>query len=299
MFHRIVERHDPFRPGFDVSLFEQFCGHVAETYEVLPLGELEQQRVAGRDLSRHVALTFDDGYLDNYVLALPLLRRYGLPATLFLTTGAVAGGKPLWTSRAVWIIEHGRSEGAPAEFLGTRLQLEDRGRRVTTALDLVQRLRFVDPSNRDELLDDLASRLGVVDFTGVETETVSWEQLREMDRAGFCAQPHTVSHPILSLLDARQIEQEIAQSKAAIEGHLRRPAELFAYPRGTAEDFDERALLTLKRLAFRAAYTTEFAAIRASDDPLRLPRLSVYARTAPEMAVQLERFFYLRTSQDR
>ncbi|MCK5799686.1 MAG: polysaccharide deacetylase family protein, partial [Deltaproteobacteria bacterium] len=89
MLHQLTKEETPFRDGIDVDLFDAFCRHLAAHYEVLPLEELERQRHSGKVPSRAVALTFDDGYADNYHLALPILRRYGLPATVFVTTGFI------------------------------------------------------------------------------------------------------------------------------------------------------------------------------------------------------------------
>jgi peptidoglycan/xylan/chitin deacetylase (PgdA/CDA1 family) len=293
MFHRLSEHPDPFRPGCSVEMFELFCRHIVKHYDVLPLADLEQRRHAGQPLTRTIALTFDDGYADNFWLALPVLERHGLPATVFIVTQPINRGPPLWTSRVAWIAEHGRLDGPPPEISGLSLRLRHPIERAATATALVERLRVLEPTQRDEVIDELAEQLAVEDFSGLQDEMLSWDQLRQMERAGFTAQPHTVSHPILSYLSEHEMEREIGQAKEEIEAQLGRKADFFAYPRGTTADFDRRAVDVVRRLGFRAAYTTRFGAVTQRQQPLRLPRVTLYAQDAAHVALQIERFFYM------
>lgn len=297
MFHRITDRADPFRAGFDVDLFEHFSRHLARHYEVLTLDGMEHRRTARGDLSRVVALTFDDGYADNYRLALPILRKYQLPATVFVTTGAVDGTAPLWFAHARWIIEHARPNRPTAgEIDGVVLRFGTLQERVDTAERLVDRLRLWDPAARDALLDGLARRLNVSrNAPGLQHDVLTWDQLREMDKAGFSAQPHTVSHPILSRLSPEAVDYELKAAKERVESELDRPADILAYPNGHPEDFTPDVVQAVGRAGYRMAYTGDPpAAVRPSDDPFTLPRLGPYADTPATSALHLERLFYLR-----
>lgn len=295
LFHRISARSDPFRPGFDVGLFDWLCGFLRDNYTVLSLHEFERRRRAGQSLSRAVALTFDDGFLDNYELALPTLRYYDLPATLFVTTGSVGGLRSLWFSKLFHIVGQASPQRAahlPA-IAAAPIRLDNQLLRVQTLATLLERLAPLPPTERDELIDELARQLEVSDFSALQHEMVSWNQLREMDAAGFSAQPHTITHPLLTRVDDATLERELVEPKQAIEAELGRPADLLAYPRGRAGDFDQRVVDAVKRVGYYAAYNTVPAAVHHGSDPFRLPRVTFFAKTRPALALQIERLFYV------
>src|SRR5439155_7178200 len=94
-YHRINDEHDPFLPAVSTELFERQMRIMAERHKVVSLHEL-LDRLEGDAPETLLAITFDDGYQDNYRNAFPIMQRYGLPATIFLTTGAIDSGQPLW-----------------------------------------------------------------------------------------------------------------------------------------------------------------------------------------------------------
>jgi peptidoglycan/xylan/chitin deacetylase (PgdA/CDA1 family) len=292
VFHRITDRPNPFRSGLSVELFDRLCQHLAEHYVVLPLAELEAQRVSDGSSSA-VAFTFDDGYADNYRLALPILRRYGLPATVFITTGCMEGRNLLWTSRLAWTLEHGAPGSDSVSLRGRPLQLSTTEDRLRVLEMLKQELKELDHVEREEILVELAEAMGVVDFSGLQREMLTWDQLAEMEAAGFIAGAHTVSHPILAREPRERVREEITRSRDELEGRLRRKVDLFAYPNGGATDYDDLTIEEVRRAGFRLSCTMAFGANSAAVSPYELRRVSVYMDNFPEFAMYLERFFYL------
>src|SRR4029077_17379648 len=94
-FHRVNEDHDPFFPAVSTAVFERVARFLARHHKVVSLREALHHLESGSTESV-IALTFDDGYQDNYLHAFPILHRYGLPATVFLTTGSIDSRDPLW-----------------------------------------------------------------------------------------------------------------------------------------------------------------------------------------------------------
>ena len=98
-YHRVNDEGDPFFPSLSTEVFERQMAFVARAYVVLTVEELVE-RMRRRAVPRNaLAITFDDGYRDNLTHAAPILARLGLPATVFLVTGAIATGEPLWFDR--------------------------------------------------------------------------------------------------------------------------------------------------------------------------------------------------------
>jgi len=293
VFHRITERPNPFQPGTPLALFDWLCGYLAESYRVLPLAELETQRLSRPQPSGAVAITFDDGYADNYELALPILRRHKLPATVFITTGCMEGQNLLWTSRLGWILEHGQAPAEPVVVRGERLALASKQVRLQLLGRLKQELKEQDTVEREEFLAELAEVMRVESFDGLRREMLTWNQLREMEASGFMAGGHTVNHPILSREPNAQLRRELGGCKEELEGQLGHPVSLFAYPNGGPADYNLEVMQEVRRAGFHLACTMIFGANTSAINPYELRRVSVYATRLPEIAVQLERFFYL------
>ncbi len=294
MFHGVAEDPSPYR--FDVSraAFEAFCEAVAEGYDVLPLAELEDRRRAGSLPARAVAITFDDGYANNHDVAWPVLRKHGLPATVFVTTGAVSGARPLWFHRVAHILETTRPEAMPVTVGPWTFTLDTDSERVATVGRVSAELKKMQAARREEMIAALGEAFGVTDFSSLAREMLTWDQIRAMDAGGFTAEAHTVSHPILGAETLEAAAREIGESREVLSAELKRPVDLFAYPNGKSEDMTDDVVRAVEHAGFRAAFTAEFAAATTADDPYKVPRVTAYADTPNAQRLQIERSFYAR-----
>ena len=97
IFHRVLPQVDPLFPDeMDAARFDAVCGWLKSWFNVLPLDEAVRRLKNGTLPQRAMALTFDDGYADNHDVALPILKRHGLPCAFFIATGFLDGGR-MWT----------------------------------------------------------------------------------------------------------------------------------------------------------------------------------------------------------
>jgi peptidoglycan/xylan/chitin deacetylase (PgdA/CDA1 family) len=193
---------------------------------------------AGATLPRNsVAVTFDDGYLDNYQQALPILRRHGIPATFFVATSFISERRLYWWDRAAYILK--RSQRSHVELRYPEplsLQLEpDRGRAIVRVLRCVKDAHR--PVDLPLFLDELARAAGVTWTLDLEHEfaerlLMTWDHVRELRRAGMAVQSHTRTHRILQTLSEHELDSELAGSRADIERELGEPARAIAYPVG-------------------------------------------------------------------
>jgi len=94
VFHRVLPEPDPLFPNeVDAQRFDALLGWVKDWFSVLPLEEAVERLQRNRLPERAAAITFDDGYADNYAVALPILQRQGLSAMFFIATGFLNGGR--------------------------------------------------------------------------------------------------------------------------------------------------------------------------------------------------------------
>lgn len=267
------EGDEKFTP---VDLFERQI-RVCRSYgTVIPLSAA----VSGGPLPPNpVVLTFDDGYRNNRTLAFPLLRKYGVPATVFLTTGFLDGQSPLWMDWLDRLVDKGPAGVWEAQLGGepATLDLRDAVSRMGTRDEVRKRLKQVPGDEIRRFLVFLQGRLGVpCDRDGIPEPLcpLHWDQVREMERSGLVEfGAHTVTHPVLSRCDHAVQEREILDSKRRIEEELGRPCVAFAYPNGREGDYTLETVEILRGCGIEAALTTERGFLHPpAQDFLRLPR---------------------------
>src|SRR4029450_3237368 len=209
---------------------------LAARHRVVWLQELGRViREGPKPPERCVCITLDDGYADNYLHAFPVLRQHRLPATIFLTTGFLGGGRGIfwWDEVCRW-----RAAGA------TSVDVEGLGRRGIRTR--AQRDRFLEDLKRlpmDSILGKVlaaSSRLGLAPDPRAREDFLTWDQVREMQKEGISFGAHTVSHCLLPRETPERRRAEIRQSRADIEKETGRPCPLFCYPNGWCDEETRR-----------------------------------------------------------
>lgn len=280
-YHRVNDDGHPFFAGTPVSLFRRQMEALRRHFTVLPLAELVE-RARRREIPRNsVAVTFDDGYRDNYTNAFPVLRELDLPATIFLTTDAIDRNALLWHDR-VFDAFH-RSRRNEARFESEVLPLGAADRRASLAIVLA-RLRRSSPKDRDRLIDCLLEELGIEPGVPRGWEKLSWREVREMASGRISFGAHTLDHPILTRVGAAEARRQIRESKSRIEEELRLPVKAFAYPNGSAGDFDESTRKIVEEEGLSLAVTTLGGANDAETNPYVLRRTGMWGND-PELSV--------------
>ena len=279
VYHRVNDEQATFFPGVPVESFRSQMEVLARNATVLPLGELVE-RARGRDLPpRSVAVTFDDGYRDNYECAYPVLRSLELPATIFLATNPLDTGAMLWHDRVFEAFE--RSEGSTIKILDRSYLMAPLEVRRRTLADVLNLLRSLRPEARGSVIDGIELQVGGAVSNGAQ-RMLSWESVQEMAANGITFGAHTVSHPVLTRLTLEEAEHEIRASRASIESRLGRPVDLFAYPNGTRADFNGAIQQILRDQGFRCAVTTLWGANDAGSNPFELRRVGFW-NTEPDL----------------
>jgi peptidoglycan/xylan/chitin deacetylase (PgdA/CDA1 family) len=295
IFHRVLREPDPLFPDeVDAARFDELLGWVKSWFNVLPLDEAAHRLAEGSLPARAAALSFDDGYADNHDVALPLLQRHQLPCSFFVATGFLDGGR-MWNDT---LIEAVRLSRLPAldlrglvdgrgEDLGPQALGDTAGRRAALGR-LIERVKYMPPGPRQACVDEIAARAEV---KPPDDLMMSSEQVRGLRRAGMQIGAHTVSHPILAKLDARQAADEIGRSRDVLQTLLGEKVGLFAYPNGKpgTDYLPEVHPALVRELGFDAAVSTRWAAARRGDDLFQIPRFTPWDRGRSRFGLRLLR----------
>jgi peptidoglycan/xylan/chitin deacetylase (PgdA/CDA1 family) len=289
-YHRIAfEPVDYFRLAVSPDHFEEQLEVLRRTRRPRPLCQFVKELVAGTLPTNAVALTFDDGYVDNLLAGKPRLEAADVPATVFLITGYVDDPGRLWWDELAKLILFGKGpqsaeivireetlrfdlgDEAPASKDGTT-----RGslltKRHAALWRLRQALRRLDQEERRGLMAKLRSMFAWDGGTDVVRAMTS-EEVRKLIKGGLVMiGAHTVTHPVLPELTSPCCDQEVARSKTACEAMVGAPVTSFAYPYG---EFDGRARDAVMNAGFTFACGTRKAPATSGSDIFALPRIHV------------------------
>lgn len=278
-FHRVVLARDPLSPGEPTAdEFDTMMSWVQRQFTVIPLSEAVRRLADGSLPPAAAAITFDDGYRDNLEVAAPILKRRGLPATLFVACGFIDGG--IMFNDVV--IEAVRATSMPM------LELPELGvgpfpmstldQRRAALSRLLPAIKHLPSEKRREAVDSLAKRARV---TLPRDLMMTTAQLRQFAASGFEIGSHTENHPILAVLHDTEAHGEISRGRDSLERMLDQRISLFAYPNGRwGRDFDERHVAMAKQCGFDAAFSTEPGVGTRGSDMWNLPRFTPWDRTA-------------------
>ena len=216
-----------------------------------------------------VVVTFDDGFANNFRHAFPILRKHGIPATIFLTTGHIGvRGAQLWTERVKRSVFLTALDRLPAVLPDQPARgLDSASRRAQAARALLGQLKRMPPARRDEYVLEIERVCGRPSLQADDADRydfLTWNDVRTMADGGIEFGSHTVSHPILSTLDDGELKRELEESRRTLEGELQRPCTSFAYPNGQPGDFGERE----KRALETAGYTVAFSLLGGINAPI-------------------------------
>lgn len=216
--------------------FERHLRHLRRFCHVIRLEEAAECLASGRAFPPNsVAITFDDGYRDNLTVALPRLERHGLPAALFVVSGAI-DGKPLWFDQvASWFAD---TTAATLRFskIGAEMSLGTPVERRQTWERVRSVLKSLPAGELAQALTELRVQLGISgpDRQPEDSAILSWDELRRMCGSGLITiGAHTVTHRLLTTLDREEMQSEIEESCRRLSNELHQPIRFFAYPGGS------------------------------------------------------------------
>jgi peptidoglycan/xylan/chitin deacetylase (PgdA/CDA1 family) len=300
MYHRVTAlSNDPYLLAVTPKHFAQQLEVIRRYGVPMRLGQLVEALQDGKVPKRAVVVTFDDGYADNLYNAKPLLERYDIPATVFVTTGHLGHPHEFWWDELDrLLLQPGTLQDLPILNLNGQTWQSELGDTATyTTADyarhrdwhieqqddptprhrlfrsLYQRLHALTEADRQLLLGELRTSAGAEPIGRPTHRTFSHDEvarLAEGDLVEIGA--HGVTHAALAALSVGLQREEIRRSRAHLEEMLNRPVTSFAYPHGS---YTSETLAVVRETGFSSACSSDTSVLRQGTDAFQLPRICV------------------------
>lgn len=277
--HRVIDPGTPHYPllkalgHFTIDEFTQKLGHLRRHYRFISMDQCLDYLKKGGQPANCVVLTFDDGYDCFYRNVFPLLKRYRIPAAIYVTHDAIDKRLVMWYDRLMLAVFHAAHEtvelGAPVPGLFALRTIDEK---VAFYLKIVRELKKMDLPGRDAFLEKAVTLLGVdTAFLNRTCEMLTWNQIIEMAESGLVTVgAHTMTHPIITRIPREDAYREIAQSGIEIGNKIGRKILHFAYPNG---DYDGETKRMVERSGFLSGVTIDSKNDLRHPDPFSMGRL--------------------------
>ncbi len=222
---------------------------------------------------KSVAVTFDDGYADNFEVAAPVLNRLGIPGSFYLTVESVETGRLPWfchlrhafatTKKKSWVDPTGRSWDLD-DGLGRKAALSVASEHLTRLVGSAQQ-EALQAIERDMDAEPLAPKKRLM---------MTWEQARRLCQEGHVVGSHSLTHPNMAHIADDDLRRELAESKRRMEDELAMPVVHFSYPAAAVPgSWTEHTVAASKQAGYQTAVTITRGLVSRGDDPLSLRRV--------------------------
>ena len=268
-YHRVVPRQELtdqwIQAGMyvDTHVFEQQMRFLREQFHVVSLQEVLEQWKGGEwdRTKRYCVVTFDDGWLDNYRYAYPILRKFDLPATIFLPTDFVGTNEWFWPEKVAYCVKEMTGNGGACSKKGATLKrvlnIDDRETRLACVSEsarrnfadqVIERCKHIGPEMISGLIGALSQELGIV-LPG-ERCIVNWDEVARMAENRISFGSHSCSHRILTHLSMEDVKSELEVSQQLLKSRSKNYVPVFCYPNGNN---DSRIQALVKECGYQAA----------------------------------------------
>jgi len=262
-YHRVGEAseslYDPNVFSCNEENFEKHLQFYKTDFDVITIDELNSLTSSKERLkSRFALITFDDGYIDNYSLAFPLLKANNVPAVFFIANDFIEKDILPWWDEIAFIVKNSNQRSLKLENWNTPITLTTESNE-SNVKDALQRIKADSSISMAKKIENLKSSLGVDPrcLTPHNNLFMSWDMLSEMQSNGMTIGSQSCSHSIMSHLSIEEQKHEAQYSKKLLSDKMHKEINCFAYPVGGASAFTR----STEDILLESGYTLAFSFI--------------------------------------
>lgn len=258
-YHRVLKDKDPsVEPGMYVTekTFDMHMRFLKKHYHVISFEEFlstfhsstssgqARNPLISQNEKPICVITFDDGWRDNYDVAFPILKKYELPATIFVTTDYIGSSAWFWPDRIKYYVAEGHGED-----VAQVLHISDKGDVASRAINVLKKLDAAPLKDALARIDEAVA----IDMPQ-ERRMIDVQEMQEMQVKGISFGTHSCSHGLFNKLDAAAVVNELTTSKTALERLEIKPLAVLAYPNG---NYNDKIIRLVGEAGYQAAVTMD------------------------------------------
>jgi peptidoglycan/xylan/chitin deacetylase (PgdA/CDA1 family) len=266
-------------PHLDIGEFEKQMRLIKRWYSVISMDGLDKRLTSRENFPLpSIVVTIDDGYLNNYKLAFPVLKKLDLHGMVYLATGFIGTKNALWVDDLADILLSTKlkSFSLPELFGDKVLDISTHQSKMGTLTKLYEEMVGLEQHKKILTMQKLSNVLGrnEVRRGNAERKMLNWNEVIELSKNKISFGAHTVSHPTLSKMEFSEAKQEIYESKIEIEARIGSKVRHFAIPNGKREDFNGELKRYCKEIGMETIVSTEPGSVSLQSDPYFLKRIN-------------------------
>lgn len=288
-YHRVSlsNSSNPFLKDMIVAhdVFERQMQYIKENYKVISIDEIDNYFSESKNHNKNAAVvTFDDGYEDNYKYAFPILKRYSIPAIIYVPTLFINGVASLWWDDLACLFEKTKKKKIRMVYKKEwyNFSLKSDACKKKTFYHLSNILKYSNKHEIDDLLNYLSNLLEVHN-ADKPSYFLSWKQIEEMSKYNILFGAHTHSHSNVVLLDKKKLNEEIIKPKQIIEQHINKKVKWFSYPYGEKGDFNKESIDVLRKAGYTNSVTMLQGFVNKKDDLFMMRRIGIGGNDSDEI----------------
>ena len=281
-YHSIQDKpelyDDSIDPGIITSTrdFKKHMEIVSKQFNSVTMDDILLYIRGDKNLpKRAVAVTFDDGYDDNFRIGAPILEHFSIRAAFYVTVDSIGATLPPWFIRvrhAIWTTRKKEWVAPPDNRI---FKIENRNDRVIALRHASKQCASLVRSHQDQAVRSIENAMGVNPFTPKKPLMMEWKKIKKLHQKGHIIGSHTLTHPNLAHVGKKDLLCELTESKRILEKELGAPVIHFSYPNpALTPQFTEQTTVAVNETQYETAVLSSHGPINKGNDPLLLERLS-------------------------
>lgn len=278
-YHRVsasIEKKEYM--GIAMDIFEQQMIFIKNNFKIVSMTEGLRLIRETNSNGLYAAINFDDGYMDNYLCAFPVLKRHGIPATIFLTTDFIGKRHAFWWDEVFKYVSSGHISREEAADIVNRGLVSKKEEEIKAFIEGLKKKSSGACPVRHPICAGICTIVSNGALAMEPSQMLGWPQIQEMNKHDISFGGHTKTHRNLCLLTDNEIKDELAGSKKIIEEKTGFAVKEFSYPFGR---FDERVRSLVIKAGYECARTSRKGINDKDTDRYSLVSIDTGAITKP------------------
>jgi len=257
--------------------FDQQMRYLSERYRLISMDELPSHLTSSSDFA--VAVTFDDGYKDNLTYALPILKKYNIPAIIYITTLLPEGDCRMWWYELEELCDCNTSIAFTVKGRDYNFSMQDRTQKKSGFRKMINLIQSLSENEKEALMDTIRQGRKPKQYRNY---CLTWGEIQQLDAEPLITiGTHTHSHINMKQHTIEEMRKEILKSKLLLAEHLGHAIDHFAYPYGTSKEVGSRENAVVHECGFKTAVTSMCDSLKNNYQIYYLPRYNVFERDNP------------------